>query len=197
MGECLRSLGPMIPEDLDPPDSGVRALRWVIAALLVFGFGACIAEGANNPPDPDLVEARIGGFGETGFRVTPGPGLQAATPAEQCALLAATDDQRARGLMEVTDLEGYTGMVFRYSADSTGGYHMQNTPMPLSIAWFAADGTFVSAADMEPCGDRTDCPSYGATGPYRFALEVPLGQLPALGIGPGSRLELTGPCPSA
>jgi uncharacterized membrane protein (UPF0127 family) len=186
----------MEPEDLDPPDPRVRILRWVIAALLAVGFGACMAKGANQPSDPKLVESRIDGFGEIGFSITPGPGLTAMTPTEQCALLAATEAQRAQGLMRVTDLKGYPGMVFRYSVDSTGGYYMRNTPMPLSIAWFASDGTFVSSADMAPCGDRSDCPISSATGPYRYALEVPQGQLATLGIGPGSKLELTGTCPS-
>jgi uncharacterized membrane protein (UPF0127 family) len=185
----------VLPEDLDPPDPRLRLLKWVVVGLLALGFGACIAEGANNPPDPELVESRLEGFGEIAFRIIPAGATAELSPAERCALLAATEDQRARGLMGVTDLEGYPGMVFRYSADSTGGYFMRNTPMPLSIAWFAADGTFVSSADMAPCGDRTDCPTYGATGPYRFALEVPQGRLADLGVGPGARLELLGACP--
>lgn len=186
----------MEPEDLDPPDPRVRILKWVVVVLLAIGFGACLAEGANEPEDPEVVESRIAGFGEIGFSVTPGEGLTAMSPTRQCALLAATEAQRAQGLMQVTDLEGYTGMIFRYSADSRGGFYMKNTPMPLSIAWFAADGTFVSSADMEPCGDRTDCPIFSATGPYRYALEVPQGQLPSLGVGPGSVLKLHGACPS-
>lgn len=185
----------MEPEDLDPPDPRVRLLRWVIVVLLAAGFGACMAKGADEPADPQLVESRLDGFGEIGFTVTPGPGLTAMTPTEQCALLAATEAQRAQGLMRVTDLEGYPGMVFRYSVDSTGGYWMRNTPMPLSIAWFSADGTFVSSADMAPCADRPDCPISSATGPYRYAIEVPQGQLAALGIGPGSVLQLHGLCP--
>jgi len=184
----------MEAQDLDPPDARVVILGWVIVALLAAGFGACMAKGANRPDDPRLGESRIAGFGEIAFS------MQAAgaeiTPTQQCALLAATEQQRARGLMTVTDLKGYAGMVFRYSADSAGGYYMKNTPMPLSIAWFAADGSFVSSTDMAPCGDRSDCPIYSASGPYRYALEVPQGQLASLGVGPGSVLQLTGECPS-
>jgi uncharacterized membrane protein (UPF0127 family) len=69
--------------------------------------------------------------------------------------------------------------------------------MPLSIAWFDAAGKFVSATDMAPCPPGTaagKCPLFSAKGPYRFALEVPQGQLPSLGIGPGTTLELAGPC---
>ncbi|HUP87372.1 MAG TPA: DUF192 domain-containing protein [Acidimicrobiales bacterium] len=185
----------MLPEDLDPPDPRVGILTWLVVGLLVAGFGACIAKGANNPSDPELGESRLPGFGEIGIRIVPAATATGLTPTEECALLAATEKQRARGLMEVTDLKGYPGMVFRYPADSTGAYYMRNTPTPLSIAWFAADGSFVSSADMAPCEDRSDCPTYGATGPYRVAFEVPQGDLAALGIGPGSKLEVTGACP--
>jgi uncharacterized membrane protein (UPF0127 family) len=178
----------VLPEDLDPPDPRQRALMWVVTVLLVIGFGACIAKGANEPDDPGLAEARIAGFGEIAFRVAPQPN------EVECALLAATETQRARGLMEVEDLKGYPGMIFRFSQDTQAAFHMRNTPMPLSIAWFAADGSLVSTADMEPCLESDDCPVYAASGPYRYAIEVPQGQLDELGIVPGSKLEILGSC---
>ena len=151
-----------------------------------------MAEGANQPADPTLVDATIPGFGEVSFAVRP---EAAGSPTAQlCALLAATQPQRARGLMEVTDLKGYAGMVFRFPEDTTSSFFMRNTPMPLSIAWFAADGRFVSAADMAPCPDQEGCPTYAPAGAYRYALEVPQGRLPELGVGPGSVLQLDGAC---
>jgi uncharacterized protein len=98
--------------------------------------------------------------------------------------------------MGVTDLGPADGMVFVYDGPASGPFWMRRTPMPLSIAFFATDGSFVSAADMEPCltGRPKDCPRYSAAGPYASAIEVPQGQLAALGIGAGSRLALdTGP----
>lgn len=177
----------MVPQDFESPaDPRIRVLAWVIALMLVLGFGSCIAEGADVPEDPRLLQARgFAGFGEVAFRIEPAPNQL------RCALLASTEVQRARGLMEVRDLKGYAGMVFRFSAPSQAGFHMRNTPMPLSIAWFAPDGTFVSAADMAPCeAGAVDCPVYAASAPYRYAIEVPFGQLPALGIGPGTKLVL-------
>ena len=171
----------------------MRRLRWAITLLAVLQLGACVATGANNPDDPRSVEARITGFGEIGFTVRAPEGLPTTT--ELCALLAATQEQRARGLMTVTDLQGYSGMIFRFTADTTGAFFMRNTPMPLSIAWFRADGTFVSATDMAPCEDRDGCPTYPPAGTYRYALEVPQGQLGQLGIGPGSVLSLGAGCP--
>ena len=38
---------------------------------------------------------------------------------------------------------------------------------------------------MAPCGDSSSCPDYAADGPYRYALEVPKGRLPALGVTDG------------
>src|SRR6476646_992735 len=127
----------MEPRDLDPPDVRLRGLRAVVAALLFVGFGACIAKGANSPADPSLVQARIPGYGEIAVRIS---AAGAASPtASRCAVLAATETQREKGLMGVTDLKGYVGMVFRFAGDTQSGFYMKNTPTPLSIAWFRAD----------------------------------------------------------
>lgn len=182
----------MEPADLERPDPRIRPLRWVVAVLLATGFAACMAKGANQPPDPRLVQAGIDGFSEIAVRVERPEELPSTT--EQCALLAATERQRARGLMEVTDLGGYVGMLFRFPVDSQGGFYMRNTPMPLSIAFFAGDGQFISAVDMAPCEDRPDCPIFSAEAPYRYALEVPQGNLEEIGVAPGSRLVLSGRC---
>ena len=177
----------------------VRALKWAIGGLLVIGALAFIAIGANQPPDPTLRPAEgqvasnrtpFGEFGEIGFRVEGG----AAQAAARCALLAETAAQQSRGLMNRNDLGGYDGMLFRFSADTTSSFFMKDTPLPLSIAFFDATGQFVSTADMTPCLSQPSCPTYAAAKPYRYALEVPQGTLPRLGIGPGTRLVTTGPC---
>lgn len=169
-----------------------RRLWWAVVALLALGFGACMLEGAGTPDDPELARSRIPPFGEIAFAVVP---AGAPATAERCALLAEAATERRRGLMGVTDLAGYTGMVFRFDEDTDGGFFMRNTPMPLSIAWFDGNGMFVSSADMEPCADMEGCPTYSPAGPYRVALEVPTGQLGELGIGPGAVLRLGGSCP--
>ena len=58
-----------------------------------------------------------------------------------CMLLAATQAQHNRGLMQVTDptLGGYDGMVFRFDTDVKDRFYMRNTPMPLSIAFIASE----------------------------------------------------------
>lgn len=155
--------------------------------------GGAPAAGGVELPEPPGAAHRTGlpGVGETAASITAADG----TVTGCCLLVAASDEQRRRGLMEVTDLGGYGGMVFVWDRDVETGFWMRNTPTPLSIAWFDAAGEFVSAADMAPCpADADDCPLYLPDGPYRFAVEVFQGDLAALGVGPGSRLTLGGAC---
>lgn len=137
--------------------------------------------------------ASVPGFGEVAFRVTRA-GNGGASASQYCALLAETDQQHAQGLMGRRDLAGYDGMVFRFASETTGPFYMRNVPVGLSIAWFAADGRFVSSTDMAPCPDREGCPTYAPAGPYRLALEVLQGGLGRIGVGEGSVLTVGGAC---
>lgn len=123
----------------------------------------------------------IGEFGEV---------LVTVGGEQRCLLLAQTPEQRARGLMEVTDLGGYPGMAFAFPADTDVGFWMRNTPTPLSIAYLDASGAIVSTADMAPCDDVPTCPTYPAAGPYRWAVEVPQGNLDDLGLTGDARLTI-------
>jgi uncharacterized membrane protein (UPF0127 family) len=111
---------------------------------------------------------------------------------EVCVWLADTADERARGLMGVTDLGGAAGMVFRFDAPVRGSFFMLGTPTPLSIAWFGTDGEYVESTDMDPCVDVPEdgCALYGPDREYQLALEVFRGGLTELGVGPWARLEL-------
>mgnify|MGYP001817915683 CR=1 FL=1 len=88
--------------------------------------------------------------------------------------LADTADLRRQGLMGVTDLGGLRGMLFSWPDDTTGGFWMKDTLIPLDIAFFAADGSLVDLLSMVPC-EADPCPSYRPSGSYRSALEVPAG----------------------
>lgn len=176
------------------------ALRWGLVAVVVVGALAFIVRGANRPANPSLKPAtgqslartHFGDFAEIAFHIEGGAAQAAAI---RCALLAETEAQQELGLMNRTDIGGYDGMLFRFSADTTVSFYMKDTPMPLSIAFFDSSGQFISTTDMAPCIDRPTCPLFNAPRPYRYALEVPEGALPRLGIGPGTRLVSGGPCP--
>ncbi len=129
------------------------------------------------------------GFETVAGRVTAADGAT----CDVCLWSARTAEESARGLMGVTDLGGADGMVFRFGSVVTTQFWMRDTVMPLSIAFYAEDGSFVSATDMEPCltGPADACARYAAAGPYVNAIEVPKGGLEQLLMTPGSRLELS------
>ena len=166
-----------------------------LRALCLLGLLGLVAAGCSSADEPagaggaeapgalcaDLHP--IGDFGEVTVDIDGDP---------QCLLLAQTPEERSRGLMEVTDLAGYPGMLFVFPSDSSGPFWMRNTPTPLSIAFVDDEGAIVSVADMEPCAsDAPRCTNYRADGPYRFAVEVPQGHLADLGLAGDARLVVT------
>jgi uncharacterized membrane protein (UPF0127 family) len=182
-------------DDGDPGSAG-RELSSADVAALSGDAPAALGAGLDAPPGPPhrvaLANFDAGdlGFGEVAIAVT-GPDGEVTG---WCVLLAATSEQRQRGLMEVTDLGGYAGMLFVWDGDVSSSFYMRNTPTPLSIGWFDADGALVSTADMDPCADVEGCPTYPSGGRYRFALEVPQGSLDDVGVVGGSSLAVGGSC---
>jgi uncharacterized membrane protein (UPF0127 family) len=186
-----------------------RQVLWVAFVVIGLGVYSFVLRGADQPEDPyirppassttlpgvappgDPARVPIDGFDEVAISVQPAAGGELLS---WCLLAARAAEQRARGLMTVTDLQGYSGMAFLYDADVTNGFYMRNTPTPLSIAWIDAMGAIVSTADMAPCEDRDGCPTYQAAGPYRTAIEVFQGGLDDLGIVPGATVTVGGPC---
>lgn len=178
----------------DPPiltwlatETGRRALWWALGLLFGLTLLAFVAVGANKPKDPSLKDAE-----QAALRVTAADG----TVKVHCVLVADEPDERARGLMERADLGGKAGMAFVFPADTDSAFYMANTPMPLTVVWYAADGSYVSAADMDPClqGPPDACPRHRPAGRYRLAVEVPKGQAPAAGLVPGSKAAMAGRC---
>ena len=143
-------------------------------------------------PSSDLV--RPEGFERVSATITAADG----TVCEVCLWLAETGDQRSRGLMGVTDVgtsDGTAeGMAFVYPRPHTGTFWMKNTLLPLSIAFFAESGEYLSSFDMEPC-TAEPCPTYPTAPDFTVAIEVPQGDLPSLAIAEGSILDLSDlPC---
>ena len=111
---------------------------------------------------------------------------------EVCLWLADDDAERGRGFMGVTDLGDAVGMAFRFDEPISGSFYMFQTPTPLSIAWFAPDGSHVGSADMDPCLDTPagECALYSPGAEYDLAIEVFEGGLEPLGLVSGSSVEL-------
>jgi uncharacterized membrane protein (UPF0127 family) len=84
--------------------------------------------------------------------------------------LALTVDERSTGLM-YRRRAPKDGMLFVFPTDTTGGFWMKNTLVPLRIVFFNASGKRVRALRMTPCRDDP-CRIYDPGRVYRFALEL-------------------------
>lgn len=82
--------------------------------------------------------------------------------------------QLQQGLMFVEDLGPLDGMLFIYGSEDPVSHWMQNTLIPLDIAYFDAAGRLVNWTSMLPCEVET-CPTYPSAAPAQYAVEVPAG----------------------
>jgi uncharacterized protein len=102
--------------------------------------------------------------------------------------LALTPAQRSLGLMHRRRAPK-DGMLFVFPYESTGGFWMKNTLVPLTIVFFDADGKRVRKLSMTPCR-QASCPIYDPRRRYRFALELRASDTrPAAKLGPLAQLR--------
>ncbi len=217
MSTPLTTAGPSCPPTTGTGcHLGVGAAVPVLLVLLMALLGGCAA-GSVDAEDPPSA-AVDGSAGAVAERDAPGaapadrtvPALHPAVDGldetlvtitagaaqhEVVAKVAATGEERARGLMEVAALPDGVGMLFLFEQDRTGGFWMWNTLIELDIAFIGADGIAHTLATMVPCeAERSsDCPVTRPPEPYRAALEVPGGWFERMGIEPGVEVAWTAP----
>jgi uncharacterized membrane protein (UPF0127 family) len=176
-----------------------RAFLVLVAVAVAAG---CSTDRESSEPaaSADDVSGSPKGMSTVVVEVTSADGFR----CELCLWLADDSSERLRGLSNVTDLGDPVGMAFVWDEPGDRRFVMIDTPLPLSIAWFDAAGTFVDDADMEPCldGRAADCERYSAPVSSTVAIEMMLGELDAVGIGPGSTIEFVAgseadACPAA
>jgi uncharacterized protein len=146
--------------------------------LLVGGSASCAGEAGNGaPPGDDLVTGQAA-------RIPPRGLAWVIFGADTVvAEVARTDAERARGLMEREELPEGRGMIFVFPDVAIRSFWMQNTYIPLDIAFMDSEGVIVDIQAMEPL-DETFTSS---AAPAMFALEVPQGWFGARDIGVGQR----------
>lgn len=102
--------------------------------------------------------------------------------------LALTSDQRTLGLMH-RKRAPRDGMLFVFPYDTTGGFWMKNTLVPLKILFYDASGKRVRKLLMTPCRQES-CPIYDPRRRYRFALELRASDTrPGAKLGPLAQLR--------
>lgn len=144
-----------------------------VALVLALSLASCGGE-PEPPPTPGTPVLSIGVDGGTATL-----GVEIADePAE-----------RALGLMGRTSLPEDHGMVFLFERETSSGFWMKDTLIPLSIAFWDGDGRIVAILDMTPC-EADPCPTYRPGVPYVGAVEVNRGWFERNGVGIGDRVEL-------
>jgi len=98
--------------------------------------------------------------------------------------VAATAPQRSTGLMFRPQMPQSEGMLFVFNVPSEQCFWMKNTPLPLTAAFVADDGTIVNLADMKPLTTDSHC----SAKPVRYVLEMNQGWFAKKGIKAGFKL---------
>jgi len=95
------------------------------------------------------------------------------------------------GMRGMADFQGADGMLFDFDQDidpTAVVFVMDGVAFPLDIAWFTDSGELVGTASMAVCPAKP-CPTYGAPGPYRWAIEALPGAF--ADVRPSDRLDLS------
>lgn len=111
------------------------------------------------------------------------------------AEVAATDAQKAQGLMYRDSLAKDACMFFVYEEDGNHAIWMKNCRISLDVAWVDAEGRIVELVpDVPPPSPMrlyrsdADYPTYGGTATSRHFIEFPVGTFKRLGVRKGDRL---------
>ena len=103
--------------------------------------------------------------------------------------IAENDEQHTFGLMHREELPEDCGMAFLFFEERTGGFWMKNTLIPLSIAFFDAEGEILAILDMDPCR-KDPCEVYDPGVAYNGALEVNQGMFEEWGVEEGDHIDI-------
>lgn len=171
--------------------AGLRFLPLVLA--LLGGAAACEAAGGDGGPARERAPAeQAAGGGEAGTvdQQAPRPPLGRAWVIfgadTVVAEVARSYEERQRGLMYRESVPEGTGMLFVFPEEDTQGFWMQNTYVPLDIAFLDSSLNVVDIQQMEPESTVTQY----SRAPAIFALEVREGWFEERGIEVGDQAEI-------
>lgn len=101
--------------------------------------------------------------------------------------IAALPDEHKYGLMNRRDLQADQGMIFVFPASQRMGFYMRNTPTPLTIGYFDADGVLKEKYDMHPFDETTVS---SRSDRIQFCVEMNQGWYDRNGVKPGAKLDI-------
>lgn len=101
--------------------------------------------------------------------------------------LAATPEDRSKGLMFRTELPQTGGMLFVWPDEKQRSFWMKNTPLSLDILFFSAEKKLATAhLSTTPFSEEY----LASGGPVSYVVELNAGQAQANGLHTGSVLRL-------
>lgn len=137
-------------------------------------FGIFLSLGTTSlQADANCVSSRVeiqGDFGAVQFRVD----------------VAATPEERARGLMFRETMPRMNGMIFEFASPQPTSFWMKNTLIPLDMIFADKDGVIQTIHQNAIPHDTT--PIFGGN-EIKFVLEINAGMSKALGISEQDRLS--------
>ncbi|KKS65821.1 MAG: hypothetical protein UV67_C0010G0010 [Parcubacteria group bacterium GW2011_GWC1_43_12] len=105
------------------------------------------------------------------------------------AELAASDYDRARGLMFRKKLPEDSGMLFIFKDEAARSFWMKDTLIPLDVIFIGADKKVVSVfSDVLPC-ENDPCPAINSGGGSKYVLEINAGLAQKYGIKEGDGVK--------
>lgn len=137
-------------------------------ALAFLGVFVAAASAAQTGPQPTLPTTRLTA------------GMHVIT-----AELATTPQSRTIGMMFRQSVAPNHGMLFLFEDKGQQCFWMRNTPLPLSIAFIADDGTILQIADMAAKSEALHC----SQEPVRYALEMEQGWYAKKGASTGTKIR--------
>ena len=175
-------------------EGSLRAVRSAFAVAFVAAVSGCADGSAGS-----TAEARAAGVAadvpvvqsaESGAAAAPRPARGTAwvvfgteTDADTVvAEVAQTAGQRAQGLMYRDELGENAGMLFVFQDVEERAFWMQNTYIPLDIAYMDPSFRIIDIKPMEP--ESTELVE--SSGPAQYALEVNRGWFEAHGVEVGT-----------
>ena len=122
----------------------------------------------------------------------PGAGVQTTAvvafgPDTVRAEVARTPEERSRGLMYREELAPDAGMLFIFPDNAVRGFWMQNTYIPLDIAFLDPSFRIVDIQQMEPMTTE----QHTGRAAFTYALEVNQGWFEAHGVRVGDLAEVS------
>ena len=105
------------------------------------------------------------------------------------AEVAASQNERERGLMYREELGEDAGMLFVFEKEDKYQFWMKNVNFPLDIIWVNKDMRVVDIQTAMPCTEH--CIEYTPDYPARYVLEVPAGFTAAHNIKTGALIDIS------